>query len=311
MSGAFAHMGGMNHMAAMNHIGAMNHMGPMNRLSGLNRMGNTRGVGTTARDGAFKHHNTMARDAAMKRPAAHATTAKSDQVVAQKTHNDTGSSIRKSHNIDDGGSVRGPRVFVPGVPWLDQPVFTDDLPKVPTRPVFADGGNTTTGGTTATPGPNADTPTDIVKVDRPCNGAILKVSTARSECIGGVVHITGDQYYYCPSKNQFQVRHYDYTPIPETKCDGTVSGPQYPLPPGWATIDDAPTGACHRKNPPEYVSQWVAGPQYWELQTWEVYECRDGDKTVDRLFRTPDVTNGGRTPSSEPAPVTPGSLGGK
>jgi hypothetical protein len=107
--------------------------------------------------------------------------------------------------------------------------------------------------------------------------------------------------YYCPSKNRLEVRHYDYTPMNGLKkidCDGTYSGPQYPPPKTgaqngaqtWLTIDDPKVqpSSCKRKEPPEFVTQWVAGPVYWELQTWEIYDCRDeSGNQVERLFRTP------------------------
>src|SRR5262249_7920839 len=144
---------------------------------------------------------------------------------------------------------------------------------------IADGGNgaPSGGGATEATGPNAETPNVIYAVEEPCKDAILRVSTARSACVNGVVHITGDNYYYCPSKNRFEMRHYDYIPQPEIRCDGAYRPPTFPVPQGWTTTNDPNAGACVRKNPPKYVSQWVPGPKNWELQTWEVYECKDAD----------------------------------
>jgi hypothetical protein len=312
--GGMSRLGGMNHAAGMNH--AMNHLGGAPQMGGMNRMGRQNSF--TAARGAQAEQR-----AAPHAGAPHAATTTGSRTDAAKSPRGNESRLSTArearsfnredrvHDVNRDGRVYERSHRIPYLLTFDTPVLSDDVPQLPGRPVLADGGNRVpSGGIVEVNDPN-DTPSEIVKVDRPCAGAKLKVTSARSECVNGVVHITGDEFYYCPAKNRFEVRHYDYTPVPNIKCDGTRPGPQYPLPPGWTTVDDPNAGRCQRKQTPQYVSQWVAGPQYWELQTWEVYECTDANgQTIDRLFRTPDVSNGGRIPSSDPVPVTPESLRG-
>lgn len=317
MGGSFAHTSGLNH--ARGPMGSsFAHTGATRSTSGATRFNKAGGSDVVRKSGATHAGNNVQHPATTglnrdgHKPQTLSGDAKRPGNDSRTTADDRGHAYT---NRED--RVHGPTVYVPGLPGFNPPVFTDGPPKLPDRPVFAEGGNgTSTRGNASVPGPDADTPSDIVTVERPCNGAILRVSSARSECLGGFVHITGENFYYCPSKNRFEMRRYDYWPTNAGKkiaCGATDPGLPYPPPEGWVTIDgpNLLANSCHRKDPPEYVYQWVAGPQYWELQTWEVYECTDtSGNQVDRLFRTPDVTGGGRTLSSDPVPVTPDSLRG-
>jgi hypothetical protein len=138
-----------------------------------------------------------------------------------------------------------------------------------------------------------------VKVDKECGDAIRKVTTAKSYCDNNVVKISGDIYYYCPKTNQFQVRHYDYTPNPIRACTGNgtvLSTPVDTLPEGMEMIGSG----CRQTD--RKVVQWIQTPKNWERVTWTVAECVVDGKTVDRLIPSPDRYESD-TSSDQPAPI--------
>ena len=307
--GMMQHMGGMSRMGGM-----MQHMRGMSRIGGMSRMGAKHTMESIARGtraartiGSHLHDTT------------HAAKIGSDRIASPKSDD------RKvaAHGDDIPSHIHGTRwsgedyshahlgrnfdgVETPTLLVLDQPVFGDEQPKLPQRPVIADGDGKSTGTDVVPPAANSDTPDLIVKVDRPCDGAILKVSTAHSTCVNGVVHISGNEYYYCPSKNQFEMRHYDYTPVPEIKCDGTTIPAGYVMPRGWDSTRDPKVHACVDTG--NTITQWVTGPQFWEQVTWHIFKCFDENgQEVTRLFPDPDVKVS-TTSSSDPEPVSANDL---
>src|SRR6202030_2563205 len=104
--------------------------------------------------GALQHVTSHAATAGLKTDARKPQTINNAKTQANDARTSTDDSIRTYS--DRGDRVHGPQVYVPGLPGFMPPVFTDGQPKVPSHPVFADGGNgAPTGGLATPPGPDA------------------------------------------------------------------------------------------------------------------------------------------------------------
>jgi hypothetical protein len=194
-------LGGLGHFGGFGHVGGLGHMGGgfgrMGGVSHLNGFGHTASlghisVGQNFGDAVHVTHTT---------PNLHQSI--SDRIVFGKSDSivkgDRGTiktfEFRGTPSRGDFGREHGyvliAGLLIPG----PGPVFADDVPVPPTRPVIADGPNKP-GEVVVAEGPKADTPDLIVEVKKPCPGAILLVSPATSACVNGVVQISGDEYYY-------------------------------------------------------------------------------------------------------------------
>lgn len=305
--GHISSLGGMGHTGGLGSIGHAGGLGNLNASHGLGNAG--RAIQTDRVIGLNQHQTSHfgKTDAPLSNKS---DLAKFDKGNSKPTDSISNPTLGRDHVAEKslhGKHAHGEHdhVFVPGFDLI----VTDDTHVTPHGPVFADGPGKQEGGGTVAEGPNANTPDQIVKVDKPCDGAVLRVSTATSSCVEGFVQISGNEYYFCPSKNQFEVRHYAYTPVPKIACDGkavTMSTLVDVLPQKWVSTRDTSVHACVDTG--RTITQWVTGATYWEKLTWHVYKCFDNDgQEVYRLFPTPD-REVSTTSSSSPEPITANDL---
>jgi hypothetical protein len=302
--GGFGHMGGFGHLGSLGHTGSLGHLGGLGHGGDLGHTSAGRGLGNAG-------HGTHAdRTAGGDRGSASGKNdAKLDR-ADNKPHSDN-----LAKNTSDGGRLADNKSSDARDPRSDGDFDGRDpgdhyKPYFPGRLILADGPGQPNGGAVADgTGPNSDTPDQIVKVANPCAGAKLLVTTATSSCVNGVVQISGNRYYYCAAKNEFEVQPYQYTPRPNVPCqgNGTIAMPADVLPQNWTSTRDANVHACVDSG--KTVVEWVTGGKYWEKLTWHVYKCFDNatGAEVTRLFPTPDRETT-TTLSSDDPPVTASNL---
>jgi hypothetical protein len=181
------------------------------------------------------------------------------------------------HDDDDRHHRHHDHLIVDSVPLFGPPLL------IPTggQTVIAEGPG---GGTT------------IEKVEQPCAGGVLRVTTAKNACINGKVYIEGDNYYYCASENKWQSRHYSVPAVPAATCDGTVP-PGKVYPPGWEEpkADESCTDTGRK------LVQYSPEGGHWMRITWPVWKCRTaGGAEVERLGASPERFNTNEDIANDP-----------
>jgi hypothetical protein len=181
------------------------------------------------------------------------------------------------HDDDDRHHRHHDHLIVDSVPLFGPPLL------IPTggQTVIAEGPG---GGTT------------IEKVEQPCSGGVLRVTTAKNACINGKVYIEGDNYYYCASENKWQSRHYSVPAVPAATCDGTPPAGKV-LPPDW--LEPESGEACQETG--RTLVQYSPEGGHWMRITWKIWKCRTaGGAEVERLGASPERFNINEDISNDP-----------